>query len=70
MRMPKKNGGRTGPLGGRTTSRRGQTKKVYWLDDELCEALRKRAFDERLPEVAIVRAALRKHLRLDAGDPE
>jgi hypothetical protein len=53
-----------GPRGGSSTRTRGQTKKVFWLDDEIVEALRTRAFEERTSEVAIVREALRAHLEL------
>lgn len=55
----------TGPRGGTTTTRKGQTKKVYWLEDDICEALRLRAFEERRPEVVLVREALRQYLGLE-----
>ena len=54
-----------GPRGGDTTRKRGQTKKVFWLDDDIVEALRLRAFEERTSEVAIVREALRACLGIE-----
>ena len=54
-----------GPRGGSSTRKRGQTKKVFWLDDEIVDALRRKAFEERRSEASIVREALRSHLSLN-----
>lgn len=56
----------TGPRGGRTTrSRSGATRKTFWLDEDVMEALRTRAFEERRTETSIVQDALRQYLGLE-----
>lgn len=54
---------RQGPRGGRTTvTTTGMVKKNLWLPEPMAEELRRRAFDERRAEAAIVREALRRYL--------
>lgn len=56
---------RTGPRGGRTTrNETGAMRKTYWLDEDVVEALRRRAFEERRTEKSIVHEALRRYLGL------
>lgn len=57
--------GSEGPRGGDSTRRRGQTQKSFWLDDDIVESLRLKAFVDRTSEVAVVREALRAHLDLE-----
>jgi len=57
---------RTGPRGGETTLKAGQVKKTIWLNDDEAEALRERAFRERVSEASLVREAVRRFL--DLGD--
>lgn len=52
-----------GPRGGTTTiSTNGMVKKNLWMDEELAELLRLRAFEQRRSEAEIVRQALRAAL--------
>lgn len=53
-----------GPRGGESTRKRGQTKKVFWLEDDIVEALRLRAYEDHTSEVSLVRDALRQFLEL------
>lgn len=56
---------RTGPRGGTTTvTKSGMIRKNLWISDEENEALRQKAFDERLSETEIIRAGLRAILDL------
>jgi len=54
-----------GPRGGTTTHKMGQVKKSFWLNDAEAEALRNAAFEQRRPEAAIMREALRHYFELD-----
>ena len=54
-----------GPRGGTTTHKKGQVKKSFWLNDTEAEALRNAAFEQRRPEAAIMREALRHYFDLD-----
>lgn len=40
-------------------------KKTLWLHHDEAEALRRRAFEERRSEAAIVREALRRYLKIE-----
>ena len=48
----------TGPRGGKTTGTKDAVRKTFWLDRDLAEKLRVKAFEERRPEAEIVREAL------------
>lgn len=55
-----------GPRGGTTTvTSHGYIRKNLWISHEENEALRRKAFDERLSETKIIRAGLRTQLGLD-----
>ncbi|MEM7049781.1 MAG: hypothetical protein AAF604_08980 [Acidobacteriota bacterium] len=56
---------RTGPRGGTTTvTKSGMIRKNLWISDEENEALRRKAFEERLSETEIIRAGIRMILDL------
>lgn len=55
-----------GPRGGITTvTSHGQIRKNLWISHEENEALRRKAFEDRRSETAIIRAGLRAQLGLD-----
>jgi hypothetical protein len=57
---------RTGPRGGKTTrTERGAVRKTFWLQEDVAEALRRRAFEEVRTETSIVDDALRQHLGIE-----
>jgi hypothetical protein len=43
---------------------KGQVKKSFWLNADEAEALRQAAFERRVSEAELVRAALRRYFRL------
>lgn len=56
----------TGPRGGETTvSKSGMVRKTLWIHGDEAEALRERAYKERIAESEIVRAALRRYLGIE-----
>ena len=56
----------TGPRGGKTTrTESGSVRKTYWLEEDVAEALRDRAYQERRTETSILHDALRQHLGID-----
>jgi hypothetical protein len=60
---------RRGPRGGTTTvTKSGMVKKNLWVQQEIAEALRQKAFEERRSEAEIVREALTN--LLDEGREE
>jgi hypothetical protein len=64
--MAKKTKALTGPRGGETTvSKSGMVRKTLWLHGDEAEALRERAYRDRIAESEIVRSALRKYLGLE-----
>jgi hypothetical protein len=58
-----------GPRGGTTTvSRTGLVKKNLWVPREVAEALRRKAYEERRSEAAIIREGLRRVLGRRGGN--
>lgn len=62
-------GGKGGPVGirGGTTTRTetGMYRKNFWISEEMCEALRRKAFEERRTETDIIREALGRLLGVE-----
>ncbi len=56
---------KVGPRGGTTTYKKGQVKKSLWLNDDEAEAVRDAAYEQRRPEAAIIREAIRVFFDLD-----
>jgi len=59
-------GWRVGMRGGTTTrSESGMVRKNFWLSEEMNEALRRKAYEERRTETDIIRDALSRLLGVD-----
>jgi hypothetical protein len=56
-----------GPRGGETTVTKtgDMVRKTFWLHKDEAEGLRQKAFEDRLSEAEIVRAALRSYLGIE-----
>lgn len=55
-----------GPRGGKTTvTQSGMIRKTLWLHQDEAEALRDKAYRDRVPESEIMRQALRAFLRIE-----
>jgi hypothetical protein len=48
----------------------GTRARTFWLSEDLCEALRVRAFRERVPQAELVRQALTAYLATELKKPK